>query len=583
MKPVSVRAPFGMILLSAGSALLLWHTPVAMAQPAPGQFAQSAADEVDKPGVAEEAPKPSASAMPTTPVLPPPDAARKRWKLFHFDGFFRFRYDWQKNFHMGFLDDEAAGGAPYPRSGGCVSTATSKPCSDNRFSGNMKLRLNPGFAISEGTGVFSTIDVLDNTVLGDASTNDAGIAALGEGQGGSDAIVVRRLWAEVATPLGLLKVGRMPEHWGAGMMFNAGDRNEITGERNFDAEGGDTVDRLSFATTLPRSGLRLGIANDWAGSRLTSKTTDAAIDPQPFDLEDGDDVNQWVITVTKINTPVEFNDSVARGLLTYNWGVRFAYRTQSYDYAPDAASTLALDPDGFVLRGYTAYVPGAWGRVAYKAFELEAEAGAHLGSISHLTDVGVSGSVGLRQWGGLAKLTWRGAEKKLMARVEVGTASGDDHDNTPQGSLHVSKATWFAANDSTQSRFVFDPNYQIDMILFRKLFGAVTNATYFRPSMSYDLTSAWRAQAAGIMSFANRPVATPGNASFLATEFNLNIGYHGAGFEAGLGYGVLFPFEGLAHPADDLAEVGPGFNYGAGNTGNASTAHALQARLILSF
>ena len=44
-----------------------------------------------------------------------------------------------------------------------------------------------------------------------------------------DAITIKRAWAEVAVPLGILKFGRQPNHWGMGMNHNSGGRDPIAG------------------------------------------------------------------------------------------------------------------------------------------------------------------------------------------------------------------------------------------------------------------------------------------------------------------------------------------------------------------
>src|SRR5258706_13613171 len=102
--------------------------------------------EEKKEGVAEAAPK-TPNLLPTTPALPPPKGRRKRWKLFELDGYYRLRTDWFKNFNLNFLDDPMLGGAPFPRSIGCGSTISGRPCNDTLSSTNMRLRLEPAVNI----------------------------------------------------------------------------------------------------------------------------------------------------------------------------------------------------------------------------------------------------------------------------------------------------------------------------------------------------------------------------------------------------------------------------------------------------
>jgi hypothetical protein len=49
-------------------------------------------------------------------------------------------------------------------------------------------------------------------------------------------LAVTRVWSEVDTPVGVVKFGRMPLHWGSGMVWNAGT--------DFASEYGDTMDRI---------------------------------------------------------------------------------------------------------------------------------------------------------------------------------------------------------------------------------------------------------------------------------------------------------------------------------------------------
>src|SRR5690348_10781178 len=132
---------------------------------------QQPAGEEKKEGVAEAAPK-TPGLLPTTPALPPPKGRRKRWKLLELDGYYRLRTDWFKNFNLGFNDNPALGGAPFPRALGCTSSSVNPPhpCDDSLASTNMRLRLEPTINLDEGTSVHIQADVYDNLVLGSTPT-----------------------------------------------------------------------------------------------------------------------------------------------------------------------------------------------------------------------------------------------------------------------------------------------------------------------------------------------------------------------------------------------------------------------------
>ncbi len=566
--------------------------------PMPGAGGPAAGEEDDKPeGVAESAPK-TPGILPTTPALPPAKGKRKKFELLELDGYFRLRGDYFKNFNLSFRDDDTLGGSPFPRPLGCSTPtdgspgdATDRPCGDTVKSTNMRLRLEPTINLDETIGALAQIDLLDNVVLGShPAGSPTTLGAFGDGQDTptGDSIRVKRAWAEVHAPLGVLTFGRQPAQWGLGIYANGGGEDPINGGYNMDADGGDTVDRAMFGTLIPGTQLRAGIAYDWPTTRPTSAQTDAGtsrLGQQAWDLDDNDDVTQYVFVMSRMDTPEDFRDTIDRGELALNYGVYATYRTQAWDYDATMLDGGAVDPDAFVPRDAKAYIPSVWARFGWKQLLIEAEAVIAVGHINRLLDQDptLDGDVQLRQWGGVARGTFRAMEDKLKIGFEVGVASGDQYDNTPQGSTHISNAqTLPSANDGTVSWFRFDPNYHVDLILFRELIGTVTNALYTRPNMSYELTKAIKLKVANITSFAMKPVATPGNGAMYGTEFDIDISYESGGFGMGLAYGLLFPLSALDHPPDGLGQGGDGFGY-AENAGNAGNAHTLQMRLGVRF
>ncbi|HSK01957.1 MAG TPA: TIGR04551 family protein [Kofleriaceae bacterium] len=564
-------------------------------------------EEKKKEGVAEAAPK-ATGLLPTTPALPPPKGRRKRWKLLELDGYFRLRTDWFKNFHLGHVDDPTLGGAAFPRALSCRTTATvGAGCDDSLSSANMRLRLEPTINLDERTSIHVQADVLDNLVLGStpidqnlSSYSDMNLPPVGAFSGTQgypqagvnsdrDSIAIKRAWAEVAVPLGILKFGRMPNHWGMGIWHNAGGVDPINGTYDTEADYGDSVDRVSFSTLIPGTNLRAMIASDWNLTRLVSNQTSEGRgrEGHPWDLDDKDDSNGWVGVISRMDSPQEFRDRVDRGELAVNYGVYFEYKTQEFDNdlrdfelggTFDAATR-------FVPRDLKTYSPDVWVKLGYGKFQFEAELLAQLGRVSRLDEFGLS-AADIRKYAGSGRLTFRGLEGKLRLGLEGGAASGDQWDNTPQGNTHIAYANLLGGpNDRKLTQFIFNREYKVDMILFRHLIGAVTNAGYVKPFLAYDLSKSIGFRVANITSFALKPVATPGNETMYGTEFNADIGYSAGGFYGGVAYGVLFPFGALAHPADTETEK---FGYqnqetGASNAGDATTAHTIQFKLVLTF
>ena len=585
--------------------------PRALAQGQPGTLPTGGGQNGPEPkpeGAAEEAPS-TPGALPTTPVLPPPHGKNKEFQLIELNGYYRFRGDWFKKFNLGF-NDLGDGGAPFPRPLACTpndpSMASDKPCEDTLKSANMRLRLEPIIHIDEKTSVHIQADLLDNVVYGSTPAGFFGDGTPRPGDipsGGftdnqappipgrnslTDSILIKRAWAEVETPFGLLKFGRQPNQWGLGIMWNSGDRNPIHGTYDLDADYGDTVDRVSFDAGIPGTDLRGSIAMDWGSTAPTAGQTDLFADTtqgQPWDLDDNDDVNQWTFTLSRLDTPTDFLDKEQSGEVALNYGARVVYRSQKWE---QLTYTLGETPDPtmFVQRDYTAYLPDLWARFGWGNLELEAEGVAVLGSIDHAADLGTTShpSLDIREYGGVLKGLYKFLDGSLRLGGETGYASGDQWDNNPQGATNVLRNGVIipGPGDKTVNRFLFDPDYKIDLILFRELLGTINNAIYLRPSVEYDFNKHFHMRVQNVTSFAAKRVSTPGNGIMYGTEFDGDLSYTGGGFTAGAAYGVLFPLGAMAHPADFSTEGGPGFNYG-NNSGDASAAQTIQFRLSIKF
>lgn len=548
-------------------------------------------------GVAEQADK-DPEQLPTTPVLPPPRSRRKRFELLELDGYYRFRTDYFRNFHLGF-DDRGLGGAPFARPLSCAAAEenTAASCGDSLKGANMRLRLEPTINISELSKVHMQIDVLDNVILG--STPAPGTLPIsGDAPGQlppeaigdqiADSIRVKRAWAEVETSLGQVSFGRQPWHWGLGIFANAGGADPFSATYDLDSDYGDTVDRVMFRTQVPGTNLDAAVAMDWGAAGPTAAQTGLYATAPAVDLENTDDVSQWVLMLSRFDTPKIFAERLARGELAVNYGGLLIYRTQGWDTPLAEDGTPAAE--SMVARGLKTYTPDVWLRLGKGMLTFELEAVATIGSIDDVSDIDPEQTEGMdiRRFGGVARLGYRALEGALGLKLEIGHASGDQWDNTTPGATHVSNARPLpGSGDTTVNAFLFDPDYEVDMILFRELLGTVTNATYVKPSLSYQLTEQIAASFRTILSFANKPVATPGNGAVYGLELNGDIGYHGDNFFAGLAAGALFPMSAMHHPED--GEGGPGYGFqdpndsALSNTGDAGNAYTIQSRLVLRF
>jgi uncharacterized protein (TIGR04551 family) len=204
-----------------------------------------------------------------------------------------------------------------------------------------------------------------------------------------------------------------------------------------------------------------------------------------------------------------------------------------------------------------------------------------------------TGSINIRQFGGVARGTYFGLDGKLRFSFEGGYASGDQYDSedyiggkltSVPGETNVSHARMLPlTGDTNMTRFIFDRDYKVDLILFRHLLGAVSNAIYLKPKLEYDLSRSFVFRVWNVTSFAARPVATPGNGQMYGIEFDGDLGYQSSSFFAGFAYGALFPLGAMSHPSTSSSTGGgPGFNY-TDNTGDGQTAHTIQMRLVVKF
>jgi len=534
--------------------------------------------------------------LPTAPVLPPPigSAGVADKPYFEMHGYFRFRGDWFDNLHLGFVDE--SDGLPFPRSLGCSATApeVSDACSSNIRSSNIRLRVEPTINLSPNASAHFQIDILDNLVLGSTPEGyyldgtpiraDMPIGAFSGGQAPPqagrnsliDGIVVKRAWARFRTPVGTLEVGRMPWHWGLGIFANSGMYHPTTGFTDYDADFGDNVDRLSFSSDVPIPGftsLRMSVATDWGITSPNSAQSDLfanRFEGQPFDLDDSDDLGQWVFTVGKLDDPAAFAKKVEDGRLAFNLGAQFVWRRQEFE---QRTATIEGRPaaEDFVTRDATVYIPDVFARVGWGPILVELEGIAVLGDIGSTTDVGrPEGGTDLRQFGGVLRARYALFED-LDLGFEAGYASGDDVRNNPPGTTNVRDGL-VLPGDGRVDNFLFDFDYKIDLILYRELLGTITNTTYLRPNASYRLSDRFTISGQAVISAANEAASTPGNGDLWGVEFDGDIAYASDGFFAGIAGGLFLPGDAMDHDEPDFA-----------TQATADTAWTLQTRLGVTF
>ncbi len=506
------------------------------------------------------------------------------------DGYMRVRGELQDSFFLGRSDAPFARFTPadrnYVPAGGCGESvpteaggvrdaANPNNCggSDRLRFANMRLRLRPTLSLSDDVRVRMTLDVFDNLVLGSTpdglayQQNDDGffesdvrspgvpIDSFSAGQNppqsyrnsARDSIYVRHAWAEVTNRgLGQLRFGRMPSHWGLGILANDG--------MGIDADQSSDVDRIMAITKL--AGIHLVAAWDFAGQGIQRDLL-GDLRGVPYDATAKDDIRQYVFAAARRMDPEEQRDRLQRGSWVLNGGFYFVYRSQGLSSVGQNTAFAGSADDYFVRRQARAYIPDLWGQFLMGGLRLEAEAVMIAGQIENVENTSyVRDDLKIRQFAIAFEGEYRLLDDKLNIRLYTGYASGDaDMGGLGEGTL-LAQIT----GDDTNSLFQMHPNYRIDLILWRNILGRVGGAWYLRPGISYDIIRSPFGQLFSVgvdvvYSRAAQEVQAFGSDPNLGLELDFTVTYRSEdgpdpmdGFYLQFNYGVLFPFAGLDYP-----------------------------------
>ncbi len=556
-------------------------------------------------GVAPAAPAPSWDATTsstqtvTYPWVEHHGYMRLRLQMFHnfdLDTFYAKYDNAYSSPYLPPLTETNVGGSGHVVEEDPANPHTYKRGADTLSMANMRARWQPTVHIAETMRIKATIDGLDNLVLG--STPDGGLwgqtyerpdVALPTFSGGQrppesgvngwqDSVRVKNLWGEWRTPLGLLVFGRTPSNWGMGILSNNGEC--------LDCNFGDSVDRVMGVTKLFGTYLALGWDFVNEGPTGYPGAQDALNQPfgQAYDLDQRDDVNEYVIALFRRPVTKEEKDARDRDLNevrkpAFDWGVYNVIRTQEFvtDVARQFAPYTDARPEegsNTVLRDIKAfaYIPDLWLKFEYRPqrnhfYRLQFESAFVLGVIKELpqrfdkpardcldtsvvdiedcaaSDVIKPRQRDIQQYGYALEFDHR--MEKLQWGFHQGLASGDTTDG-----FGVIDRTPIDPNDNADQKitnFKFDRDYTIDLIMFRQLIGAITNAVYFKPYIQYDIVQTDRDaigfKLASIYAFALESNATPGDESPLGLEFDASFYITELDrFRWSLDYGLMVPF-----------------------------------------
>jgi uncharacterized protein (TIGR04551 family) len=520
-------------------------------------------------GKAEERLRTDVQTSQTTRELDAAVAAGPKLQFLELDGYFRLR-----SYMFDDLDLESSTDAagrylfPVPLRG---------PASRGTFAGvNMRLRIEPTLNVSEQVRVRAQVDVFDNYAFG--SSNSAAFDQSGSpypvplyGSSRSflrdtahtdrDAILVKRAWGEIQTPVGLLSFGRMPAGWGLGILQNPGS--------GLDGDFGDTVDRIQFAlppVTTPVGPLTVVPSLDFDSEG--AQRFDPLGGP-PIDADNADDARSWGLKLARLDTDDELRRKLDKGEASFNYGAFYQYKAQVWSFAnwvnDGTLSATSLERNAY------AHVLDLWTRWQKGPFKAELEVAGIFGHVGNANSAAVpavapSGEILIRQLGLAANFSWAVMPNKLSLGTEAGFASGDDAPGfgnqpglaTPTSTVApypygVLEGRQYGLNgDHSIRNFRFNPAYRVDVILFRQILGGVTDAWYVKPKLHWDVMPGIAFDGAIVYSSALNGESTPSStgpgtgSKPLGIEGDGKFTYSsGDGFQAWIEYGILQPFDAL--------------------------------------
>lgn len=579
---------------------------------------------------APELPAPSPAAGPAANEITLEEWNANDWELLkpqgsllELDGYLRLRGDLFRklDFDNGAIWD---GSARYTAESGGAGNARHA----NYSGANMRFRIEPQINVTDDIHLVTTLDLLDNLVMGSTpnstpSSSSSPVDILSSGQNPpqrgvnalSDSLVVKRAYGRV-TALNEqleLRLGRMPNHWGLGMMANAGDC--------LDCDWGDVVDRI--ALSFKAANHIFTPMFDWVASGPLH-TPFRRSGGQPIDAVTWDDAEQYSVQVQRIDHPTLIQEELLRGGSVFNYGLWGIWRRQSRGLSPvfyledetDPNSAQTYDPSKPVTaaayeerRDADLFTVDAFGRYHLGGLVLSVEAAFIYGTFKDravqesdavLTDPNLPlRTTTVMKWGGALELTYRlpGDYNDASLGLKAGVASGDSAPGFGALDRADSQRGYFrsdAEQDLRLQNFAFSPEYHVDLLMYRRILGTVTDSWYVRPEVSYRFDDKFNGTVSGTYSQAifKRSTAScydptetlcraednPDASRIMGLELDGEVAYgllndpNGGALRAAFMGGILFPFGAFDNP--EIAEA---------EDRGGSFAWTLQTRLYLTY
>ncbi len=300
------------------------------------------------------------------------------------------------------------------------------------------LRLSPRFLFRDDLELTGQIDV-PRGFFGGQLTQEVGSAEQPYDERFPVEVAPRWLYLSWNSPVGLVRVGQQPSHWGLGLVANDGDHQTLFG----DYAGGSIVERVLFATKPGGKDSHVTVA--LAGDLVYKDRT--------ADLRDDEYAWQGVLAVSYSDRSAPPDPEKPANQL----GLYAVYRNQTRSASSlprlefdEDLEVVALDTAG----QFNAKLPGDIGHV-FGGFEVAYLIGS-TNIVRNRSQTANNEREQIRSFGAAlqlgAALTRGSGEDRWgewVMQVEWGWASGDAD-----------------PNDGTTRRFTFEPNHNVGLILF---------------------------------------------------------------------------------------------------------------------
>lgn len=345
------------------------------------------------------------------------------------------------------------------------------PYPNDRFSfiqyNQMRLRLDPSVKFNDNISIHTQFDILDNILFGTRDTQQLRILAPVVGEqtlppgagsfymtgpstvGANGAINVRRVWADVFTPIGKFRFGRQPSHWGLGIFQNDGNDRQ--------SDFGDTADRILYLIQYD-----IPDAATFTGGLLWDIAYEAQFDPRIQGLAAAPNSNsrdsQQYAVILMFDRP-EFTAG-AFGAIRRRKGPTGATTMTVTDAL---GNSVAAGIDGYTLL----YVADLYARYTWENYSFKFEGVYIGGKVTTGLALNAIPFQGLGAGEGIIQLPPKQTMKTFMAAFEA-----EGHYNFGEWKFQ----SGFAEGDSNPlsnniTMFGFRPDYQIALMMFNMPLG----------------------------------------------------------------------------------------------------------------